>query len=150
VKEKMIDSAVEQYHMKHPDMSFKDTEAILSSVEEEEWLVTNCETLGTYQIEAMKTATYGKGNAIIYPTIKLNGEAGEVAEKVGKVLRDKNGIFDTETREQIALEIGDVLWYCAALARDLGYSLDTVAKMNLRKLKSRKERGVISGSGDNR
>jgi NTP pyrophosphatase (non-canonical NTP hydrolase) len=106
--------------------------------------------LNKYQEEALVTKTYGKGIEIIYPTIKMNGEAGEVAEKVGKVLRDKEGIFTDEIKLEIAKEIGDVMWYCAALAHDLGYTLEEVAQMNIDKLKSRQDRGKISGSGDNR
>jgi NTP pyrophosphatase (non-canonical NTP hydrolase) len=89
-------------------------------------------------------------HAIIYPTIKLNGEAGEVAEKVGKVLRDEAGVFSDEKKEEIVKELGDVLWYICSLADDLGYSLEDVVNNNVRKLTSRKERGVMSGSGDNR
>lgn len=106
--------------------------------------------INNYQEKALLTRTYGVGVDIIYPTIKLNGEAGEVAEKVGKVLRDNNGIFSNEIKLEIAKEVGDVLWYCAALAKDLGFSLEQIAEINLEKLASRKERNVISGSGDNR
>ena len=103
-----------------------------------------------YQDRALKTAAYGSGNTIIYPTLGLAGEAGEVSEKVKKVLRDKDGVFDDTTKGEIAKEIGDVLWYCNALARDLGYSLEVIMNMNLEKLESRKARGKIQGSGDNR
>ena len=106
--------------------------------------------INEYQKQALTTKTYGVGLKIIYPTIKLNGEAGEVAEKVGKVLRDNEGIFTDEKKREIAKEIGDVMWYCAALADDIGYTLDTIAQINLEKLKSRRERDVIKGSGDNR
>lgn len=107
-------------------------------------------TINEYQDKAVETAIYGVGNSIIYPTLGLAGEAGEVADKVKKVLRDKEGEFSDETKEEIAKELSDVMWYCAALARDLGYSLNEIAEINLEKLKSRQERGVISGSGDNR
>ena len=103
-----------------------------------------------YQKRAIETAIYGEGSKIIYPTLGLTGEAGEVADKVKKVLRDSNGEFSNEKRIEIAKEIGDVLWYCAALSRDLGYDLDLIAQMNLDKLHSRKERNMIHGSGDNR
>ena len=88
----------------------------------------------------------------------MNGEAGEVADKVKKILRDTEyrkykygaiAIHD-EKKKDIALEIGDVLWYCATLSADLGYSLDDIAQMNVEKLASRKARGVLGGSGDNR
>lgn len=106
--------------------------------------------LKEYQEKAISTAIYGVGAKIIYPTLKLNGEAGEVAEKVGKVLRDNEGVFTDEIKLEIAKEIGDVLWYCAALAKDLGFDLNYIAELNLAKLADRKKRGVIQGSGDNR
>ena len=107
-------------------------------------------TINEYQVGALTTKQYGAGANIIYPSLKLNGEAGEVAEKVGKVLRDNNGVFTDEIKKAIAMEIGDVLWYCAALAEDLGFTLQEIAEWNLAKLASRRERGVISGNGDNR
>jgi NTP pyrophosphatase (non-canonical NTP hydrolase) len=106
--------------------------------------------INEYQEEAIKTAIYGEGQRIIYPTLGLAGEAGEVAEKVKKILRDKNGIFSDEQKLEIAKEISDVLWYCSALARDIGYTLEKIAEINLEKLKSRQERNKIQGSGDNR
>lgn len=107
-------------------------------------------TIKEYSERAISTATYGLGDSIIYPTLGLNGEAGEVAEKVKKVLRDKHGVFDEEIKYDMAREIGDIIWYCNALARDIGYSLEEIMDMNIVKLESRKLRGVISGSGDNR
>ena len=86
----------------------------------------------------------------IYPTLGLTGEAGEVADKVKKVIRDRGGSFDRETREAIKLELGDVLWYVAQLASELGYDLEEVAEANLQKLSSRAARGRIGGSGDQR
>jgi NTP pyrophosphatase (non-canonical NTP hydrolase) len=96
-----------------------------------------------YQEEAVKTAIYT--DPIIYPALGLGNEAGEVQGKVKKWLRD-----DTFNKEDIAAEIGDVLWYIAALCRDLEVNMDDVATGNLAKLKSRQERGTIQGSGDNR
>ena len=84
----------------------------------------------------------------MYPTLGLAGEAGEVAEKVKKIIRDNKNIVDE--REDIAKELGDVLWYVAAVARDIGFKLEAIAEMNIEKLESRKERGVIQGNGDNR
>jgi NTP pyrophosphatase (non-canonical NTP hydrolase) len=106
--------------------------------------------INEYQNKAIETAIYGEGQKIIYPTLGLCGEAGEVADKVKKVLRDYNGDFTDAIRLEIAKELSDVLWYCAASARDLGYTLEEICKINLEKLQSRKERGVIGGSGDNR
>lgn len=107
-------------------------------------------TLNEYQEKAMTTAQYAEKWAIIYPALKLSGEAGEVSEKVGKVLRDKDGIFTEEIKLELAKELGDVMWYIAALAKAFGYSLEEIAEMNIAKLASRKERNVISGNGDNR
>lgn len=107
-------------------------------------------TLNEYQQKALETANYPDSHLIIYPALGMNGEAGEVAEKVKKVIRDKNMEFDDDTRHNIALEVGDVLWYCATMARDLGYTLDEIAEMNYYKLKSRQQRNMIGGSGDNR
>ncbi|MGB1416827.1 MAG: nucleoside triphosphate pyrophosphohydrolase family protein [Synechococcus sp.] len=107
--------------------------------------------LNAYQEAARKTAAYPDiGRNPIYPTLGLTGEAGEVADKVKKVLRDGDGVFDAETREAIKLELGDVLWYVAQLALELGYDLDQVAAANLDKLASRASRGQIAGSGDHR
>lgn len=106
--------------------------------------------LNNYQKEAEKTAIYPKEQEIIYTALGLTGEAGEVADKVKKVLRDKGGVFTHQEREEIAKELGDVLWYVAVMARDLGYSLEHIAKTNIYKLESRQKRGMLGGSGDNR
>lgn len=103
-----------------------------------------------YQEKAVATAIYGAGNTIIYPTLGLANEAGEVLGKVKKVLRDNNGVFTPELNQGIASELGDVLWYIAAAARDLGISLESIAEDNIKKLEDRQQRGVIQGSGDNR
>lgn len=108
-------------------------------------------TLDEYQGLALESAVYDDAHAILYPALKLAGEAGEVAEKVGKRLRDQDGDFEDETwRLSVKKELGDVLWYIAALANDLGFTLEQVADTNLTKLASRVERGVIAGSGDDR
>ena len=107
--------------------------------------------INAYQAAARRTATYPDvGQNPIYPTLGLTGEAGEVADKVKKVLRDREGVFDEPTREAIKLELGDVLWYVAQLASELGYDLEEVATANLNKLASRAARGRIGGSGDQR
>lgn len=103
-----------------------------------------------YQERAVKTAIYGSGQTIIYPALGLANEAGEVLGKIKKVLRDKEGIFNEENNKAIGDEIGDVLWYMAALSRDLGLSLEDIANNNLVKLADRQARNVIHGSGDNR
>ena len=107
-------------------------------------------TLNDYQEKALETAIYPKEFKIIYPSLVLSGEAGECADKVKKVIRDCGAEFTDEKKSEIAKEIGDVLWYCANLANDIGYTLDTIAEMNYAKLKSRQERNKLTGSGDNR
>lgn len=102
-----------------------------------------------YQKKSRKTAKYPEKN-FVYPALGLNGEAGEVAEKVKKVIRDKGGKLDQETKEDIGRELGDVLWYLAQMATELGLSLDDIAEQNISKLFSRLRRGKISGSGDKR
>lgn len=107
-------------------------------------------TLNEYQNKALETAQYPKEHKIIYPTLGLTGEAGEVSDKVKKVLRDFNGNFSDDIRRELAKVLGDVLWYIATLSHDLGYSLEDIGVMNYDKLASRKRRGVIGGNGDNR
>lgn len=108
-------------------------------------------TLDEYQDLAMESAIYDPKFSIVYPALKLAGEAGEVSEKIGKRLRDTDGdLTDPDWQDSVAKELGDVLWYIAALARDIGWSLEDIAEANLSKLTSRMERGVISGSGDDR
>ena len=107
--------------------------------------------LNQYQHKSRHTALYTNlGKNPIYPTLGLVGEAGEVADKVKKVLRDKKGIFDSEVKESIKYDLGDVLWYIAQLSTELGFELDDIANLNLEKLSSRAMRNKISGSGDNR
>ena len=104
-----------------------------------------------YQTEARKTAIYpNKDNNFIYPTLGLVGESGEVAEKIKKILRDKNGKLDYESKLAIKKELGDVLWYMSNLCNELEFSLCDVARTNLEKLKLRLSEGKISGSGDER
>lgn len=86
-----------------------------------------------------------------YPALGLAGEAGEVVEKIKKLMRDTDAkILTADQRHEIAKELGDVLWYVANLAADLEYSFNKIAEMNLNKLRSRKDRDVLKGSGDNR
>lgn len=107
--------------------------------------------LNSYQQFALTTAIYpDRGNNLIYPTLGLVGEAGEVAEKVKKVIRDDGGVLNETNKAKIALELSDVCWYMATLASELGISLSEIFNMNVEKLSSRKERGTLSGSGDDR
>jgi NTP pyrophosphatase (non-canonical NTP hydrolase) len=108
-------------------------------------------TFAEYQRRAAETALYPDvGHNLSYPTLGLAGETGEVAEKVKKVLRDQGGVVTESTRAALRQELGDVLWYVAALCRELRLDLGDVAQANLEKLFSRKERGVLHGSGDQR
>jgi NTP pyrophosphatase (non-canonical NTP hydrolase) len=105
----------------------------------------------TYQTRSRATAGYPPiGHKVIYPTLGLTNEAGEVAGKVKKIFRDKNGQIGPAEREALKSELGDVLWYLAQICTELELSLDEVAEANLAKLLDRQERGVIRGDGDNR
>jgi len=102
-------------------------------------------TLTEYQNAAATTAIYPASVQILYPTLGLAGEAGEVANKVKKIVRD--GKLD---KEGIGSELGDCLWYIAAVCRDLGLNMGDIAKDNLAKLAKRKENNTLKGNGDNR
>jgi NTP pyrophosphatase (non-canonical NTP hydrolase) len=104
--------------------------------------------LNNYQMQAKKFAIYPERMKVVYPALGLAGEAGEVADKVKKIYRDDR--TDAKFLAEIAKEIGDVMWYCAALANDLGFDLQQIAEMNIHKLNSRKASGTIAGTGDNR
>jgi NTP pyrophosphatase (non-canonical NTP hydrolase) len=121
--------------------------------------------LDDYQRAARRTAIYADQHRVIYPALGLASArrsgattggrpwepaAGEVAGKIKKVLRDQGGDFASAPLEAIKDELGDVLWYVAVLAGDLGLSLDEIAAANLSKLASRKERDRLSGGGDRR
>lgn len=107
-------------------------------------------TLNEYQVGAHKTRDIGNTPKILYPALGLGGETGEVLDKLKKVLRDKQGKISKDDIKEIAKELGDVLWYVAELAFDLGFTLEEIATMNLFKLKDRVARDKIHGSGDNR
>jgi len=100
-------------------------------------------TANEYQEKCKSTAIYPKKDAIAYLSLGLVSEAGEVAGKVKKHIRDG-------TESNIASEIGDVLWYCAMLANELDVNLGKIMEDNLNKLEDRRARGVLGGSGDNR
>ena len=103
-----------------------------------------------YQNAARETALYADDYRITYPALGLASEAGEVAGKVKKVLRDRGGKFEKDQIAAIKDELGDVLWYVASLAADLGIAMDEIAAGNIEKLHSRLERGAIQGDGDKR
>ena len=103
-----------------------------------------------YQHFSRRTAAYPREAWLSYPALGLAGEAGEVAENAKKTIRDDGGVVSDERRAAIARELGDVLWYVAQLASELGLELEDIARENLEKLFSRQRRGVLSGSGDDR
>lgn len=107
-------------------------------------------TFSDYQQGAANTAVYpgrGEGNWI-YPALGLAGEAGEICDKIKKCLRDDGGVMSDERRSLLSKELGDVLWYVATLAGELGLSMDDIAAANLAKLAARKTAGTLHGSGD--
>jgi NTP pyrophosphatase (non-canonical NTP hydrolase) len=107
--------------------------------------------LNDYQTAALSTAVYpNQGANFAYPALGLAGEAGEVADKLKKVIRDNDGVLTDPVRDAVAKELGDVLWYVSVLAKELDYDLESIAKANVEKLLSRQQRGVLTGSGDNR
>jgi NTP pyrophosphatase (non-canonical NTP hydrolase) len=108
-------------------------------------------TFADYQEASRKTAIYPDlGKNFVYPTLGLAGEAGEVSEKVKKIIRDHAGVVSEESRDAIKKELGDVLWYVSQLATEFGMNLDEVATDNIAKLRSRQERQKLTGSGDER
>ena len=106
--------------------------------------------LDMYQQVAKQTAIYPREQAIIYPTLGLTGEAGEVANKVKKIIRDGTNKNNENLVQEISAEIGDCLWYISILADDIGVKLSDIANSNLEKLENRKKKGTIHGSGDDR
>lgn len=107
-------------------------------------------TLDDYQQSALSTAIYPHDHEISYLALALCGEAGELADKVKKVIRDKNERFYQPDIHAIANELGDVMWYAANLAHVLGYKLSDIARLNIDKINSRMERGTLHGEGDTR
>ena len=106
-----------------------------------------------YERAAGETANYPTDTYAVsrsYVVLGINGEAGEVAEKWKKILRDSDGYLAMDQQLAIKKELGDVLWYLSRCCYEFGLTLDEVAEANIEKLRSRKERGVIGGSGDDR
>jgi NTP pyrophosphatase (non-canonical NTP hydrolase) len=107
--------------------------------------------LNDYQRESRRTwNVIATDHPIVYPTLGLANEAGEVAGKVKKIFRDKEGRIADEDRQALKYELGDVLWYLTQICTELDLTLEDVAQANLEKLFSRMERGQIRGSGDDR
>ena len=108
-------------------------------------------TADFYEMKAGQTAIFPKSQALEYLALGLTSEAGEVAGKVKKLIRDGEDVEGFEMKKMaIASEVGDVLWYCAMLANEVGVPLNDIMKDNLKKLHGRKVRGTLHGSGDNR
>lgn len=109
------------------------------------------ELFSTYQREARKTwGVIDVNHPIVYPTLGLVNEAGEVAGKIKKIFRDKGGAIGDADREALKYELGDVLWYLTQICTELDLTLEEVAAANIEKLFSRLERGQIRGEGDER
>lgn len=112
--------------------------------------------ISDYSTQAISTDLYDKegqaidSHAMLEKVFGLVGEAGEVAEKFKKILRDKDGVATDEDKKELMKELGDVLWYINSVGLYLGYSLEEIAQTNLEKVLSRKDRGLTKGSGDNR
>jgi NTP pyrophosphatase (non-canonical NTP hydrolase) len=108
--------------------------------------------LNDYQKKALTTVLSSGDDFkdLLHWVLGISGESGEIAEKVKKIIRDKDSQISEEDKRELAKEIGDVLWHLAVLSHQLGYSFEAVAQQNLDKLQSRKQRGVLGGSGDNR
>ena len=101
-----------------------------------------------YQLKTLETAIYpeaglGSSTELYYLALGVASEAGEIAGKIKKLLRD--GTLDSVA---IMHEVGDVLWYCARLSDALGFELEDVMQVNYAKLTRRKENDTIKGSGD--
>lgn len=118
-------------------------------------------TLNEYQVTSKATAVYPRVRIIIddgepieapwvYPLLGLVGEAGEIAEKFKKIIRDNRGSVSEEHKQSILKELGDPLWYLARLGEATGWTMDQIGRLNLDKLFSRKQRGTLQGSGDDR
>jgi NTP pyrophosphatase (non-canonical NTP hydrolase) len=106
---------------------------------------------GKYQQAAGETGGPVETNhPVVYPTLGLTNEAGEVAGKIKKIFRDKGGVITDADREALALELGDVLWYLAEICTQLGINLEDVAAANVEKLRGRVARGTLAGDGDTR
>jgi NTP pyrophosphatase (non-canonical NTP hydrolase) len=114
-------------------------------------MVTQNMNFSDYQQKAKNTAKYPViGQGVIYPTLGLTNEAGEVAGKIKKIFRDKEGVIGEADREALKAELGDVLWYLSQVSTELDLSLDDIAEHNIAKLLDRQARGKIQGDGDNR
>ncbi len=110
------------------------------------------DSIDYFQERAQRTAIYRKGNEtdLVYSVLGLNGEAGEIAEHIKKMIRDDAGVLSEERRQKLIKELSDQMWYISAVATDLGVKLSEVCYINIEKLEDRKNRGVLKGSGSDR
>ncbi len=131
-------------------MSEGQLELELGTVTNENHKYKKISDLDMYQQVAKTTAIYPREQAIIYPTLGLTGEAGEVANKVKKIIRDGSDSKDEKLVSEIKAEIGDCLWYIAVLADDFNIKLSDIASANIEKLALRQKNNTIHGSGDDR
>lgn len=111
--------------------------------------------LDEYQRKAAVSDTFSATDDLFSPAmlekvLGLTGEAGEVSDKIKKIIRDKQGKMTEEDREAVVKELGDVMWYIAGIARYLEVPLSEVGKKNIEKLQGRMKRGTLAGSGDDR
>jgi len=131
-------------------MSEGQLELELGTITNENHKYKKISDLDMYQQVAKTTAIYPREQAIIYPTLGLTGEAGEVANKVKKIIRDGSNSKDEKLVSEIKAEIGDCLWYIAVLADDFNIKLSDIASANIEKLALRQKNNTIHGSGDDR
>ena len=104
-----------------------------------------------YQEKAWGTAIYpDRGKNIIYPALWIGGESGEILNKIKKISRDEKNILNSEKKAELIKELGDLLWYIAALATELKINMNDIAEKNIVNLGERKNKGTLHGSGDNR
>lgn len=126
-------------------------ESVDQCILEEGWIEFSDQTFNLYQEATRQTAIYPKDQALAYLSLGVASEAGEIAGKMKKWIRDGDAKMSKEEFTQaLSYEIGDVLWYCARLADELGLSLSQISENNMGKLLDRKERGALKGSGDDR
>ncbi len=105
---------------------------------------------GEYQARCMLTAVYPANLGLLYPSLGLAGEVGEVLNKIKKIFRDNDGFTSEEVRQALKDELGDVLWYLAVLSSELELPLEEIAEQNIEKLRRRHKNNTIHGSGDTR
>jgi len=107
--------------------------------------------MNDYQTAALRTASpKDKKDEVFHLILGLVGEAGEIAEKAKKIVRDKGSDFSELDRDDLTKELGDVLWYVTVLADHFDIPMEEVASRNIAKLADRQKRNLIGGSGDNR